>query len=243
MYLVVSLIFFVIVGLDSQMSKNYVVVSYSGKSFHYQVVPAGSVPVTAAGPGAPAPATGQEAHGLTTLASTPAARQYMCERSGTYIKQGGGWLSRFAPRVVRNCLTTLADGGVAHFNEIVERNLERAMFLFLPLLALVIKPLYLRPPRHYIEHLLFFLHDHSFLFVALAVSTLVEMITSSRLVLVPLDTAITIYIPIYFYIAMRRVYGQGRWLTLSKLAALAVVYFFLGIVMIAATASYTFLML
>lgn len=243
LYLVVSVIFFIIVGLDSQISKDYVVVSYSGNSFHYQVIPVGSVPAPGAVTRTPAPAPSRQTSGLATLAATPAARQQLCDQSGTYIEQYGSWFARFGPRVVRSCLTALAAGGVEHFNEVVEHNLERAMFLFLPLLALVMKPLYLRPPRHYIEHLLFFLHTHAFLFVVLGVSTLAGMVTSSQMALAPVEMAITIYVPIYFYLAMRRVYDQGRLLTLSKLAALGVVYFFLGLVMIAATASYTFLML
>lgn len=247
LYLVVSVIFFVIVGLDAQIPKNYVVVSYSGKSFHYQVVPLGDGPGPGVAAHAPRPAARPEASprgsGLATLAPTPAARQQLCEQSATYIGQHAGWFARFGPRVKQSCLTALAAGGVEHFNEVVEHNLERAMFLFLPLLALVMKPLYLRPPRHYIEHLLFFLHTHAFLFVVLGVSTLVRMVTSSRMALTPVETVITIYVPIYFYLAMRRVYDQGRLLTLGKLAALGVVYFFLGLVLIAATASYTFLML
>jgi Protein of unknown function (DUF3667) len=231
LYLVVSLIFFVIVELSSQIPKSYVVLTYGGNSFHYQVVPTGKVP----GSGS--------ATGPATLTSTPAAREHLCEEFGASVARHAGWFGRFAPRVTQSCLTGLAAGGVEHFNEVVARNLERAMFLFLPLLALAMKPLYLRPPRHYIEHLLFFLHSHAFLFVVLGVSTLAAMSTSSPLVLEPINTAIAIYVPIYFYLALRRVYGQGRWLTLSKLAGLAVVYFFLGMVLVAATASYSFLML
>lgn len=69
------------------------------------------------------------------------------------------------------------------------------------------------------------------------------MITSATIVLSPIETAIAIYIPIYFYRAMRRVYGQSRWLTLSKLATLGIMYFFLGVLMVAVTASYSFLTL
>lgn len=39
------------------------------------------------------------------------------------------------------------------------------------------------------------------------------------------------------------VYGEGPWLTLSKVAALGAAYLFLGALMVAATVSYTFLML
>ena len=45
-------------------------------------------------------------------------------------------------------------------------NIPRAMFMFLPLLALVMKLLYWRPKRYYVEHLLFLIHNHAFVFLA-----------------------------------------------------------------------------
>jgi hypothetical protein len=250
LYLVVSVIFFIIAGLDARISGSEVVIAYNGKSFNYQVVPARK----ATGIGAVAQTPHQVASGvvsgLAALGKTPAARQRVCEQWGTDIEQYGGWVARLGPRATQSCLAAVGEGGLERLNQALEHNLERAMFLLLPLLALVMKPLYLRPPRHYVEHLLFFLHSHAFLFVLLGVSTLLKMTTSSRVlhpisdvVLAPVDTAITIYIPIYFYLAMRRVYGQGRWLTLSKLAALGIAYFFLGMLMFVATLSFSFLML
>lgn len=221
LYLVVSVIFFIIAGLHSRLSgPQAIVLTENGKALHYQVVAAGQV----AGSGA-------------------TARQRLCEQSGTFLRQHGGWLAWLGPRVTQNCMMAVSAGGLERLSEAVTHNLERAMFLFLPLLALVMKPLYVRPPRHYIEHLLFFLHNHAFLFVVLAASATLKMITSSGPMPRILDAAIAIYIPIYFYRAMRRVYGQGGWLTLSKLTVLAVAYFFLGILMLLATFSYSFLML
>lgn len=242
LYLVVSVIFFIIAGLQAQHStRRAIIISENGKSFHYQVVPlskpaggTAQIPHQAAGDAVP---------GLATLAQTPAGRQSLCAQSGTYIAQHGGWLADLGPRVERNCAAAFAEGGLERLNQAFEHNLERAMFLLLPLLALVMKPLYLRPRRYYVEHLLFFLHDHAFVFVLLGVSTLLQMITSSDIVLNVVGTAIVIYIPIYYYRAMRRVYGQGPALTLSKISALGVAYFFLGVVMLAATVSYSFLML
>jgi hypothetical protein len=224
LYLVISLIFFVIAGLDSRISTQAVVLSYNGKSMRYQV-------------------TSSAAGGAAAIGETPAARQRVCEQSGTYIEQHAGWLAGLGPRVTQSCMAAIAEGGIARLDEAVEHNLERAMFVLLPLLALAMKPLYRRPRRHYVEHLLFLLHDQTFVFVALAAATLLKMSTSSAAVLDPFDFLITIYIPIYFYRAMRRVYGQGPWLTLSKTVALGLAYFFLGALMLTATVSYTFLML
>ena len=48
------------------------------------------------------------------------------------------------------------------------------MFVFLPLLALVMKLMYWRPKRYYVEHLLFLVHNHAFVFLALAIVGLLQ---------------------------------------------------------------------
>lgn len=236
LYLVVSVIFFLIAGLQSRMSGSGAIVSYNGNSSQHQAVLANSTRLTSGAVVAPV-------SGAAALVDTPAARQHACEQARVYIGQHGGWFARLGPRVGQNCLASVSEGGLARLNEAVEENLERAMFLLLPLLALAMKPLYLKPRRYYVEHLLFLLHDHSFLFVILGVSALLAVLIPSGFVIGSVHLAITIYIPIYFYRAMRRVYGQGKWLTLSKLAALGVAYFFFGVLMLVATVSYSFLML
>lgn len=244
LYLVVSVIFFVIVDLNSRMSAPPVVVlGYNGKSFDYQVVPGG----TAGRAGGiapahrPAAASGSSPGGLAAAAATPTGRQHLCEQGGDYIAQHGGWFASWAPRVRQNCLATVAAGGIERLTEDFEHNLERAMFLLLPLVALAMKPFYRRPQRYYVEHLLFLLHYQVFLFVLLGVSTVLGMITSSAWVLSPIGTSLTIYAPIYGYVAMRRVYGQGRWLTLSKLCALGTIYLVVCGLVVIATSFFSFL--
>ena len=53
--------------------------------------------------------------------------------------------------------------------EAIVHNIPRAMFVFLPLLALVMKLMYWRPKRYYVEHLLFLVHNHAFVFLALTI--------------------------------------------------------------------------
>jgi hypothetical protein len=238
LYLVVSVIFFVLGGLSTRLSSPQAVFTNNGK-FQYQLVTADQARRSGAAGQTPSRVAG----GLAVVPPAPAVVQALCGQSAQYIEQHGGWFASLGPRVAQNCLAAGAEGGLQRLSEAVSHNLERAMFLFLPLLALLMKPLYRKPPRYYVEHLLFFLHNHAFLFAILAVSTLLKMITSAAIVLNPIGTAIAIYIPIYFYRAMRRVYGQSRWLTLSKLATLGVMYSFFGVLMIAVTASYSFLTL
>jgi Protein of unknown function (DUF3667) len=245
LYLVVSVIFFLITGWHARISgPEAVVVTQSGRSFSYKVIPAGEASGPAASGRSPAGANAEAAGVRAPIAPTAPGLEGACRQTGTFIEQHGGWLASLGPRAARNCATVLTQsGGVERLNESITQNFERAMFLFLPLLALAMKPLYRKPPRHYVEHLLFFLHNHAFLFVVLGLKTVLEMITASPLVLAPVNWAIALYIVFYFYRAMRLLYGQGRWLTLSKFVALGVTYFFLAMVMLIATVSFSFLML
>jgi hypothetical protein len=108
------------------------------------------------------------------------------------------------------------------------------MFIFLPLIALVMFTLYLGSGRYYVEHLLFFVHYHSFFFLAgiavLLLDNLASWFVGTRAegafdaAQGLLGFALMIYIPYYLYRAMRRVYGQGRIVTLVKYSLLFVGY-------------------
>jgi hypothetical protein len=90
------------------------------------------------------------------------------------------------------------------------------MFVFLPLIAAVMKLLYWRPKRYYVEHLLFLVHNHSALFL---VYTLVALISFVPVIgdFTPLFFfAALAYLAWYVYRAMRVVYAQVRWLTFAK---------------------------
>ena len=75
------------------------------------------------------------------------------------------------------CKRSAEDRGRA-LGDAVVHNIPRAMFVFLPLLALFMKLLYWRPKRYYVEHLLFLVHNHAFVFLALTI--LVLRSSSSR---------------------------------------------------------------
>ena len=62
------------------------------------------------------------------------------------------------------CRAIASDGGRELAASIVH-NVPRAMFIFLPVLALIMKLMYWRPKRYYVEHLLFLIHNHAFVFL------------------------------------------------------------------------------
>ena len=105
------------------------------------------------------------------------------------------------------CKKTAKDRGDALFEALVH-NIPRAMFVFLPLLALVMKLLYWRPKRFYVEHLLFLVHNHAFVFLALTIMGLLSRIPVVGAHLNLLEFAMWLYMIWYIFRAMRAYYVQ-----------------------------------
>ena len=82
--------------------------------------------------------------------------------------------------------------------------------------------------RYYVEHLLFVLHFHAFFFLILTLEVLFSRATSwlglPELVRNLSVFVVSVYVPVYLYKAMRRVYEQGRAITLLKYLFLFLTY-------------------
>jgi hypothetical protein len=148
---------------------------------------------------------------------------------------------RLNDRLRAKCGDVAADGGRAFVTALVN-NLPTALFFFLPVLALVMKVLYMFSGRYYIEHLLFLLHNHAALFLVLLLYRPLAFATPSWLNgwLVFL---IVLYVPWYGYRSLRTVYGQGRALTMLKIGALGTSYFIVGTATLLITAVFSALTL
>ncbi len=160
--------------------------------------------------------------------------QYM-----TYDGPGAAWI---APQLESSCYKVEADNGQLLKRQFLH-HLPRALFLFLPLLALFMKALYWRPPRYYVEHLLFFVHDHAAAFLLLSVYGLLRVLFSAPLVSSLTGFVIAIYLPIYLYRSMRVVYEQTHALTAVKFATLAVAYLVSAALMVGLLMIYSYLTL
>ena len=93
------------------------------------------------------------------------------------------------------------------------------VFLLLPFFALLLKLLYVRRGRYYSEHFVFALHTHAFVFLMF----LIMLLASHWIV----TTALSIWIVVYIWMAMKRVYAQGWFRTTVKYWILGFVYFVL----------------
>jgi hypothetical protein len=107
-------------------------------------------------------------------------------------------------------------------------NIPKMMFVFLPLMAVVMLLLYWFPRRYYVEHLVFFLHDHAALFLAMILrmplGVAAHFAPAMQRVASFATFAVFGYAVWYVYRSMRRYYGQGRALTLAKLTLVGCAY-------------------
>jgi len=154
-----------------------------------------------------------------------------CSKDNLKIDMPG--LHAYEDRLRLACTKIMADK--ATFGRALWENVPKMMFIFLPLIAVVMWVLYIGSRRYYVEHLVFIVHYHAYFFLAGVAILVAEWIgdPSGNLVRRAFDTfanmlefAFVLYTPWYLYRAMRRVYGQGRFWTLAKFSVLSVAYVF-----------------
>jgi hypothetical protein len=236
LYLVLSVVFF----LWATATQPDTSILYGGQppTGRSAAVPAAGAP---ASPGAAQPGKGEEARNWAPFG--PARPGESHEQRGSRLcnlEYHGPWEGRVAPLAKRACIKIIEDNGRS-LREAFVHNVPRAMFLFLPLLAVAMKLMYWRPRHYYVEHLLLFVHNHAFVFLLLMLAwTLTALLpfANSWVTLV-----LWLYIPWYMFRSMRVVYGQGRALTFAKLTLLSFYYMVFGSMMLALTTLYSALTL
>ncbi|HEY1629723.1 MAG TPA: DUF3667 domain-containing protein [Rhizomicrobium sp.] len=110
----------------------------------------------------------------------------------------------------------------AALNESLTSWLPRVLFLLLPIFALLLMIFYIRRRKqfYFVDHLIFSLNMHSFVFIALIVAVGVAQAFDSSLVAVAAVAAMAIYL----LVAMKRFYQQGWIKTGIKFFAIGFIY-------------------
>lgn len=149
------------------------------------------------------------------------------------VPEDAGFWDRFAATVEAR-VSADPEGVQEAFGE----NLPRMMFLFLPLAAAMLMVLYLGSGRRYIEHLVFSIHAHAFVFLELATARSIRTwaLGEDTLVGTFVGLGVVVWTLAYFFLALRRVYGQGRLVTSIKFVVLVGGYWVLLILMLVLTA-------
>jgi hypothetical protein len=108
----------------------------------------------------------------------------------------------------------------AALNEPLTTWLPRVLFLLLPMSALLLMLFYIRKRKdfYFVDHLIFSLNMHSFVFIVLIVAVGVsQMWDESAVALAAMA--------LYLFIAMKRFYGQNWFWTSLKFVSVAFIYF------------------
>lgn len=106
---------------------------------------------------------------------------------------------------------------------VIEHTASKMVFLLIPVIALLLKLLYIRRKRLYYEHLIFTLHTHAFFFLLLILSTLLEYILPGSMKIMVLITLV------YTFFAMKKYYGQRVLKTLVKFGLLSLSYLIIAL--------------
>jgi hypothetical protein len=229
-------------GLKIQVGDDPEVAAPAGDEVSHPKEAASADEPTAAAPEAEPADVGS---GVAETAQTePAATEDPCSDLSVDLTSGNARLEEFLSddRLRAVCRKIVVDHG-ASFGRALLDNIPIMMFLFLPLMAIVMKLLYLFTGRYYVEHLLFLVHYHAFFYLAVTFALVAGWIfNGQRLPEWPatlVTVATSIYVPYYLYRAMRLVYGQRRGMTLTKYFALVLAYFAALLTMFGLTAAVT----
>jgi len=99
--------------------------------------------------------------------------------------------------------------------------LPRIMLVLVPVFALLLALMHWWPRVYYVEHLIFALHIHTVMFVALTIVALCVALFGDTGFL---GIAVWPILVVYFWMAMKRVYGRGWFLTSLKSLTVLLIY-------------------
>jgi hypothetical protein len=116
----------------------------------------------------------------------------------------------------------LAENDPNRLNRIFTDRLAKSVILLVPVFAVLLMALY--RGRRYVAHLVFSLHLHSFAFLALIIGLVIDLAVGVSEDSGPGSGLAVLVIAVYSFLALRRVYGQGRFMTVFKMFVLLLGY-------------------
>ena len=130
------------------------------------------------------------------------------------------------------------------FMETVRSNIPVMMLCCIPLFAFILKLLYIGQRRYYVEHLVYALHIHSFLYVTVIITSLASMGANKTLPALSgwIIGLMTCAIVVQIFLSIRRVYRQGWFFSLLKFLFGGLIYFIILVLAVAATTFVTLLL-
>ncbi|MFN4233250.1 MAG: DUF3667 domain-containing protein [Bacteroidia bacterium] len=116
----------------------------------------------------------------------------------------------------------LTDG--ENFGELMFRSFQKLVFVMAPIMAFILLLIYYRNKIYYMQHLIFALHFHAFVFLMMLFDDSLLFIVGNWS-----SILITIAILLYLYLAIKKVYQENRIISFLKFIILFLGYILIGI--------------
>ncbi len=111
--------------------------------------------------------------------------------------------------------------------EAVTHNTPKIMFVILPLFALILKIAFRKNHKLYVEHIIYSIHLHCFVFLFLTASLILQILLPNSWEKPVMDwVQLVTFIGIVWYVyrSLRVVYQRSRWRTVSKMIGVSLMY-------------------
>jgi hypothetical protein len=159
------------------------------------------------------------------LAATHGAETGMVEVHSGPPPKGTTNVARTTPRNLDSRFERGAkkyDGHPEQLAEDIAHAFPKAMFILMPIFALLVMLVERRKQPLYIPHLYFAIHYHAFAFSVMSFATLLGI--PHIAIITMLSKVMLLVIFVHLHLALRRVYGDSRLAALMKTIAISVVY-------------------
>lgn len=115
-----------------------------------------------------------------------------------------------------------------YINQLLEY-LPMLMLLLIPILALTQQIMYLGSGRYFIEHLVLTIHNHSFVFFAFVLNTILDLLVSANILFITwiadlANTLLGLWVLIYLFLSLKFFFQQGYFVTFIKYFVITVFY-------------------
>jgi hypothetical protein len=191
-------------------------------------------------PTASAPAIPNPSIPPINIAPTPKSQHYFSVGPPGEKKSGFAlWLEKQVKEKIGE------DGARAKlFLETLRSNIPGMMLCCIPLFAFILKILYIRKGRFYVEHLVYALHIHTFLYVAVIITSLAVMGANRTVPALGgwITGLMACAIVVQIFLSIRRVYKQSWLMTMMKFLFGGLVYCVILVLAVGATALVTLML-
>ena len=234
-YLLASVMFFLLIKSLEKFKPEHGAIVIDGSPKHSEAAPSPTASPTASSAASPtaSPIRADDKEGLNFRFSDDDVTDHPKSAFEAWLKNR-----------VKEKIGPSGDRGEIFLKALID-NIGPMVLCCIPLFALVLKILYIFKRRYYIEHLVFALHTHAFVFLSTMIIIGIGLLLNWKVpgALTPVVcTFLSFAVLTNLLVAIRRVYKQNWFATLFKFALGSVIYICVLVIAFAVTAFVTLLL-